>query len=856
METYLTQITNYLLAQSWQVAVLVMVVAAVTLALKNRSAHVRYLLWLIVLAKCLAPPLLEIPIAVLPERAPAPVVMNAPIPAIVKPPPETPKLAKPVSVIAPAAYSRPKLSSRQWLAIGWLVGAAAFSCIALLKACRTVRWLHRDRMPLPVDVQTGVNDLLSSLNSRRLPRMWLIEGIGQPFVWGALQGDIYLPASFVRIPGDEHRRHVLGHELSHVMRFDAAVNLVQTIAQALLWFHPFVWWANRKIRAEREKCCDEMAIARLNARAKDYSRAIVETLVTEYESTRPIPSLAVAGPVKNIEERIRIMLRPGKRFYKRPSLVAAIIVLLIALFTVPTALVLTAKAQEKTTGAPPPAPTAKDKAAATAALFRAIRDENVEKMRLAINQGADLEGKNKDTIFMIADMQSIGCTPLYAAAGVPGENRNLIGLLLEAGANANTRGPDGEIPLHAAARGWHTSVVDLLISRGSDVNAADKEGRTPAMIAFELGQTDMFDLMVGSGATVSTDLMSAYKGDRSRVQSLIASGKAQERFGQDLTLLHAAAVGGQTAIVDLLLINGLDVRSKTQAGYTALHHAAAGNHREVAELLLAKGADVNTEPGKKTPLHWAIREQHKEMVEWLLARGANPNADAFGTPLHWAVWWQDVNTALLLVSHGADIHLNTQSYPISPLFDSVVQGDRAMAEALVTKTGDTRAAKWAPLFATVVSGNRQATKDLLANGADVNAKSDRGLSALHSAAVLGHKDIVELLIEEGADVNAKAERSMWDEGMTALHGSCVKGQKGVAELLIAKGADVNAKSKNGYTPLHIAAARGYTDVAELLIANGADVNAKDDNGQAASSLANEHGCDKVIELLRKHGAKE
>ena len=50
---YLSQITDYLLTQSWQIAVLVVIVAAVNLLLRNRSAHVRYLLWLIVLVKCL-----------------------------------------------------------------------------------------------------------------------------------------------------------------------------------------------------------------------------------------------------------------------------------------------------------------------------------------------------------------------------------------------------------------------------------------------------------------------------------------------------------------------------------------------------------------------------------------------------------------------------------------------------------------------------------------------------------------------------------------------------------------------------------------------------------------------------------
>ena len=859
MEAYLTQISNYLLRQSWQIILLVVVIGAVTLAMKNKSAHIRYLLWLIVLAKCLVPLQITVPVAVLPQEKSAPVLEAATLPKVEPLPlPSTPV---PPAFTRTVAATPARLSSRQWIGLAWIVGVATFVFVAIIKALRTQFWLRQKRKPLQAELQIGIEVLFSGLGLKKFPKVWLIDGVGQPFVWGLLRGGIYLPDGFVKVDNTELRKGVLGHELSHILRFDAAVNLLQVIAQAIFWFHPFVWWANRKIRAEREKCCDEMAIARLGAKAKDYSSAIVNILISEHESIRPVPSLAIAGPVKNIEERIKTMLRPGKKFYKRPSLIAVSIVLLLALLTVPTAFVLTAEAQEKTTAAPPPAPTVKDKAAATAALFRAIRDTNVEKMRLAINQGADLEGKNKDAIFLHGDIQSIGCTPLYVATGVvDSENNLMIELLLEAGANPNTRGPDGQIPLHAVARGGKISRVELLVSGGSDVNAADKKGRTPAIIAFELGHADTFDLMVGKGATVSTDLMSAYKGNLSRVQSLIDNGKAQARFEQGLTLLHAAAVRGQTAIVELLLTNGLDVRSKTQEGYTALHYAAAGNHREVAELLLAKGADVNTEPGKvDTPLHWAVRGGHKDMIEWLLARGANPNADGgdyWGTPLHWAVWCSDVDTALLLVSHGGDIHLNTQKYPISPLFDSVVQGDRAMAEALVTKTGDTRAAKWAPLQVTVVSGDIQAVEDLLAKGADVNAKNELGASALHAAAVFGLKDIAELLIEKGADVNNKAESSMWDEGMTALHGSCIKGQKAVAELLIAKDADVNAKSKNGYTPLHIAAMRGYRDVAELFIAKGADINAKDNEGRTALSLAKEHGCGEVIELLRKHGAEE
>ncbi|MHC4625225.1 MAG: M56 family metallopeptidase, partial [Planctomycetota bacterium] len=158
---------------------------------------------------------------------------------------------------------------------------------------------------------------------------------------------IYLPGTFSQTNGDKDRRGVLGHELSHVMRYDAAVNLLQIIAQAVYWFHPLVWWANKKIREEREKCCDEMAIARLNTRPKDYGKAIVNTLIAEHRRARPVPSLAVAGPVKNVEDRMKTIMRAGRKFYRRPTFITVVTVLFLAAAAVPTTLALTRRSAEE-----------------------------------------------------------------------------------------------------------------------------------------------------------------------------------------------------------------------------------------------------------------------------------------------------------------------------------------------------------------------------------------------------------------------------------------------------------------------------------------------------------------------------
>jgi len=156
-----------------------------------------------------------------------------------------------------------------------------------------------------------------------------------------------------------------------------------------------------------------MAIARLGAKAKDYSSAIVNILIAEHESTRPVPSLAVAGPVKNIEERIKTMLRPGKKFYKRPSLIVATIVLLIALITVPTAIVLTAQAESKTTeglDSPPIDPNIIELGRAVRKRLTTYSDENI----FTLKDGQTGRMKVKENITPVAE---ILITPNIVADG-------------------------------------------------------------------------------------------------------------------------------------------------------------------------------------------------------------------------------------------------------------------------------------------------------------------------------------------------------------------------------------------------------------------------------------------------------
>jgi prepilin-type processing-associated H-X9-DG protein len=342
------QIVDYLWSQSIQVGLLIVAVALISRALSRQSSHLRYLLWLIVVAKCLVPPFFHIGVPVLPGETPRlsarqlersgvaanPALSEKPTPAGGLQATELPREAQFPMRLAPALWRR------QTLAIAWLAGLAVFLTAVSIKAGCMTRRLMKKRTELSAQ---AVFREFEPHEINHAPRVWLVDDASQPFVWGLWGGDIYLPVTFRQL-NPEHQRDVLAHELSHVLRFDAAVNLLQVVAQAVFWFHPLVWWANARMRREREKCCDEIAIARLGAQPKSYSRAIVATLLTEHGSKTVVPSLAIAGPTRNIEERIETMLRPGKKFYRKPSFVGVSCALTLAVLVVPTHLVLTARA--------------------------------------------------------------------------------------------------------------------------------------------------------------------------------------------------------------------------------------------------------------------------------------------------------------------------------------------------------------------------------------------------------------------------------------------------------------------------------------------------------------------------------
>jgi ankyrin repeat protein len=283
--------------------------------------------------------------------------------------------------------------------------------------------------------------------------------------------------------------------------------------------------------------------------------------------------------------------------------------------------------------------------------------------------------------------------------------------------------------------------------------------------------------------------------------------------------LYQAAMRGDSAWVERLLIRGIDVNAvEQQAGATPLDIALVTGHADAAEILLAHGAKMS-----QSSLFAALSSKDPRAVQLLLSRGADVNAVRNGeTPLlRAATFTRSVETVRLLLAAGARVNARDRN------------GQTALHRA-------------------AAAGRSDLAKLLLDAGADVNAKDNSGATPLHLVGGLavslggtGSRDVASLLVTYRANVNARSV-----DGRTPLLRAVAKGDREWAGLLIAAGADVNARGPDGWMPLHYAAAKGHAALVEDLLAAGAAVNARNGDGMTPLQLARG---EETTYILRKNG---
>jgi len=297
---------------------------AATALMRRSSAGARHMVWLVALIAALALPSWSlwspVPVRVLPAaerlvpptRPAAPEAAQAPVTAL-RAEPSTAASAPAASASTSSASASPV--PRPSIGIGvmslalWSLVAMALMGQLALGAWSVQRIVRRGRMLEQPDWQRPLCEIADRLGLDDAPSLVESDQIKMPFATGFMRAVIVLPAESASW-SDERRCAVLIHELAHVKRRDLAGHLVSRIACALYWFHPLVWTAARKLRAESERACDDLALV-LGARAADYAEHLLDIVKDVRDERMPAVALAMAKP-NEFEGRMLAILDPRR----------------------------------------------------------------------------------------------------------------------------------------------------------------------------------------------------------------------------------------------------------------------------------------------------------------------------------------------------------------------------------------------------------------------------------------------------------------------------------------------------------------------------------------------------------------
>ena len=419
-----------------------------------------------------------------------------------------------------------------------------------------------------------------------------------------------------------------------------------------------------------------------------------------------------------------------------------------------------------------------------------------------------------------------------------------------------------DAPLADAAEKMDRTSIRKLLQHGIDVNAPQVDGTTALHWAAYQDDLETMKLLVDGGADVT----------------------AANRYG--VTALSLACTNGNVAMVELLLEVGADPNTTLRGGETALMTAARTGKPGLVKALLSRGADVGAKVGRgQTALMWAAAEGHVEVVEELIHAGADfrtPLPDSGITPLFFAVREGRGGVVQTLLKAGVDVN------------ETVQPGPKPLAYNFHHYRGPKAGSS--PLILAVENGHFELASALLEAGADPNDQRS-GFTALHTitwvrkpgrgdggdpapqgSGNMSSLQFVRKLVAQGADVNAKLEKGlekgMYSQGKISRLGAtpfllaAITADTPLMRTLVELGADPLLPNAENCTSLMAAAGVGTSspgevagtepevlEAVQLLLDLGVDLNAVDDNGETAMHGAAYKNLPKVVQFLADKGAR-
>ena len=288
----------------WQGAVLGLL-AFVVLRLGRLRATTKYLIGVGTLGLMLAAPAGTFLYL---NRAPSRTIATATVaPSTVGPTAAAPAKAQPNVYSTAAEFQIPAAPPTPARPLGpYLILTVWLSGVVLLSLRLFGGWVVARRLvtrairPVSPEIHSLVRRVAGRMALDRIVRVFESSAVSVPVMVGWIKPVVLLPAAALSGLTPTQVEALIAHELAHVRRHDYLVNLLQSVVETLLFYHPAVWWVSARVRAEREHCCDDLAVGVCD-------RLVYVTALADL-AAMTTPRVALAATDGSLVNRVRRLL--------------------------------------------------------------------------------------------------------------------------------------------------------------------------------------------------------------------------------------------------------------------------------------------------------------------------------------------------------------------------------------------------------------------------------------------------------------------------------------------------------------------------------------------------------------------
>ncbi|MEZ4851772.1 MAG: M56 family metallopeptidase [Bacteroidia bacterium] len=213
----------------------------------------------------------------------------------------------------------------------WLFGAVILTIKFIGGYFYLYRLSHFQLKPLPQSWNKKIKRLSDQTGLRRAVRVFESALVDEPLTLRHLKPIILLPVGLISGLSADQVEAIILHEMAHIRRADYLINLIQSIIEIVLFYHPAVWWISGRIRQTREESCDDL-VMQTGRDVMTYAEALT-TIQSFYRSPKPMLTMTAIGKKGHFTARIQRLFGQHKKQNSAGRSLLSILVIFACLAT-------------------------------------------------------------------------------------------------------------------------------------------------------------------------------------------------------------------------------------------------------------------------------------------------------------------------------------------------------------------------------------------------------------------------------------------------------------------------------------------------------------------------------------------